>query len=73
MSNISFVDNPPFLLFDIANTYRKIILSLDDIPRQVYLYGETYRLGELTSFVEGRGHYVGYIFDKDIFLFHDQY
>ena len=71
VSNIFFVDNPPFLLFDIANTYREIILSLDDIPRQVYVYGETYRLGGLTSFVERRGHYVGYIFDKDIFLFHD--
>ena len=71
VSNISFVDNPPFLLFDIANTYREIILSLDDIPRQVYVYGETYRLGGLTSLVERRGHYVGYIFDKDIFLFHD--
>ena len=55
MSNISFVDNPPFLLFDIANTYREIFLSLDDIPRQVYVYGETYRLGGLTSFVERRG------------------
>ena len=71
VSNISFVVNPPSLLFDIANTYRENILSLDDIPRQVYVYGETYRLGGLTSFVEIRGNYVGYIFDKDVFLFHD--
>ena len=67
----AFVDNPPFLLFDIANTYRENILSLDDIPRQVYVYWETYRLGWLTSFVEKLGNYVGYIFDKDVFLFHD--
>ena len=59
--NIAFVDNPPFLLFDITNTYREKILSLDDIPRQVYVYGETYQLGGLTTLVEKQGNHVGYI------------
>ena len=71
VSNITFVDCPPILIFDISVSFRNKIVSLDEIPLQVCVYGETYKLGGVTSFVKTRGHYVGYIPIKNGFLFYD--
>ena len=51
MLNISFVDRPPLLLFDIAAPYRDKLLPLSDVPRHVSIYDVTYRLSGLTSYV----------------------
>ena len=71
VTNIEFIDSPPFLLFDIASSFRENINSLDALPLQISVYGETYRLGGVTSFVSSRKHYVGYIVEKEGFLFYD--
>ena len=71
MTNIEFIDSPPFLLFDIASSFWENINSLDALPRQISVYGETYRLGCVTSFVSSREHYVGYIVENEGFLFYD--
>ena len=71
VTNIDFIDSPPFLLFDISNSFRDMINSLDTVPLQVSVYGEIYRLGGVTSFVSSRRHYVGYIAEKQGFLFYD--
>ena len=71
VTSISFVDNPPFLLFDISSSFRESINSLHVIPRQISVYGQMYKLGGVTSFVASRGHYVGYIAEKDGYLFYD--
>ena len=69
VTNIEFLDSPPSLLFDIASSFRENINSLDALPRQISVYGETYRLGCVTSFVSSIKHYVGYIAEKEGFLF----
>ena len=71
MLNISFVDRPPLLLFDIAAPYRDKLLSLNDVPQHVFIYDVTYRLGGLTSYVSSRQHYVGYVAIEGGFLFYD--
>ena len=71
VSNISFIDSPPFLIFDISAYFRAKIISLDEVPLQVSLYDETYKLGGVTSFVPSRKHYVGYIPCKDGYIFYD--
>ena len=71
MLNIVFSEIPPFLLFDIASSFRDKINSVSDIPRQITVYGETYMLGGITSFVQSRAHYVGYIPCTGGFLFYD--
>ena len=71
VSNIFFVDNPPFLIFNISASYRDKIVSLVDVPRQISVYNEMYKLGGVTSYVQIRRHYVGYIPNNDVFLFYD--
>ena len=71
VSNISFLDHPPLLIFDISASFRSKIVSLDQVPSQVQLYDETYKLGGVTSFVQSRQHYVGYIPINDGYLFYD--
>ena len=71
MLNIVFSEIPPFLLFDIASFFRDKINSLIDIPRQITVYGETYMLGDNTSFVQSRAYYAGYIPYTGGFLFYD--
>ena len=66
-----FSEIPPFLLFDIDSSFRDKINSLSDIPRQITVYGETYILGGITSFVQSRAHCVGYIPYTGGFLFYD--
>ena len=68
-STIEFV--PFFLLFDISNSYRAMIDSLDNVPLQLSVYGEAYRLGGVASFVPSPSHCVGYIAEKQGFLFYD--
>ena len=69
VTNIEFVGRPPFLLFDISNSYRAMIDSLDNVPLQVSVYGGTYRLGGVTSFVPSRSHYVGDFAEKNRVFF----
>ena len=69
--NIVFTEIPPFLLFDIASSFRDKINSLSDIPRQITVYGETYILGGITSFVQSHAYYVGYIPYTGGFLFYN--
>ena len=71
VSNISFIDSPPFLIFDIPAYIRAKIISLDEVPLQVSLYDETYKLGGVTSFVPSRKHYFENIPCKDGYLFYD--
>ena len=59
--NLAFSDPPPFLVIDISSTFRAEIKSLDTLPHQVTIYGQIYRLGGITSFVDNRSHYVAYI------------
>ena len=70
MLNIVFSEISPFLLFDIDSSFRDKINSLRDIPRQITVYGETYILGGIASFVQSRAHYVGYIPHTGGFLFY---
>ena len=69
VTNIEFIDSPPFLLFDIASSFKENIKSLAAFPRQISVYGETYRLGGVTSFGSSRKLYVGYVVEKEGFLF----
>ena len=67
--NLAFNDHPPFLVFDISSTFRAEIKSLDTLSHQVTIYGQIYRLGGITSFVDNRSHYVAYI-QYNISFFH---
>ena len=71
VSNIVFPNSPSFLVFDINASFRDNIKSLSDIPRQITVYTETYILGGITSYVEFRKHYVGYITYTGGHLFYD--
>ena len=64
-----FIDPPPFLIFDIAASYREKIKTLDEIPQRITVYNEVYKLGGITSFVESIVHYVAYIPDDKNFIF----
>ena len=66
-SNVSFVNSPPFLTFDISIICRESIKTLDILPREINAYNETYRLGGITSYVNHRRHYVGYILHNGYF------
>ena len=66
-----FVDPPPFLIFDIAVSFREKIKTLDEIPKKIIVYKEEYKLGGITSFIERRTHYVAYIPDGKDFIFYD--
>ena len=70
-SNMSFVNSPPFLTFDISIIFIESIKTLDILPREINAYNETYRLGGITSYVHHRRHYVGYILHNGYFLYYD--
>ena len=70
--NIKFVSPPPFLLFDISSLFREQLSELSSIPHEIIVYGESYKLGGVTSYVTNRTHYVGYIsLNENDFLFYD--
>ena len=56
--DMSFVAPVPFLVFDISSTFRENIKTLDLLPR-------------ITSYVESRRHYVGYILHNCHFLYYN--
>ena len=70
-SNMSFTTSPPFLVFDISVIFRETIKTLNMVPKEICVYNERYRLGGVTSFIEGDNHDVGYILQEDCFLFYD--
>ena len=65
VSNIHFVDVPPFLIFECAVSYADEIRFFDNIPDRINVYGETYRLGGITCHQTVRKHYVAYA-EQDI-------
>ena len=70
--SLRFETKVPFLLFDISQVFRDRIDNLSCIPTEIRVYGETYKLGGATSYVQGRQHYVGYICISDqILLYYD--
>ena len=69
--NLAFNDTQPFLVFDISSTFRAEIKSLDTLPHQITIYGQIYRLGDITSFVDNRSHYVAYIQYSNSFFHYD--
>ena len=48
--NMQFVSPPPFLIFDISSIFRDQITDLSSIPHEIRVYGESYRLGGVTSY-----------------------
>ena len=48
-SNMSFVNSPPFLTFDISIIFRESIKTLDILPRETNAYNETYWLDSKIS------------------------
>lgn len=68
---MTFLSPPPFLIFDISIDFRETIRTLDVLPLDIWVYGERYRLGGITSYVNQRKHYVGYIVNNENFLFYD--
>ena len=65
-SNMAFI---AFLVFDISVMFRETIKTLEVLPKEICVYNEKYRLGSVTSFIEGDSHYVGYILQEDCFFF----
>ena len=60
------------MLFDISQVFRDRRDNLSSIPYEICVYGETYRFGGATSFMEDRQHYVGYICVSDsVLLYYD--
>ena len=68
---MSFVVPPPFLVFDISIVFRDQVKTLDVLPLEICVYNEKYKLGGITSYVEDRRHYVGYVVNENYFLFYD--
>ena len=68
---MTFMVPPPFLVFDISIVFRDQIKTLDVLPLEICVYNEKYRLGGITSYVEDRRHYVGYVVKENYFLFYD--
>ena len=68
---MSFMVPPPFLVFDISIVFRNQIKTLDVLPLEICVYNEKYKLGGITSYVEDRRHYVGYVVKENSFLFYD--
>ena len=69
--HLKFKSPLPFLVFDIAATFRDQLKSLDEIPLEISVYNEKYVLCGISSYVASRCHYVGYIRFGDEFLFYD--
>ena len=69
--NMSFINPPPFLVFDISSTFRENIKTLDILLHEITAYIVSYRLAGITSYVESRRHYVGYILHNGHFLYYD--
>lgn len=66
-----FVVTPPFLIFELSARFTEKVKDLGDIPKHITVYGESYQLGGLTSFIPDRSHYVAFILMKDEFLLYD--
>ena len=66
-----FVVTPPFLVFELSAQFSEKVKELDMIPKRVTVYGDSYELGGVTSFLKNRSHYVAYIPMKDEFLLYD--
>ena len=62
---------PPFLVFEFSAQFSEKVKELDGIPERITVYGESYELGGVTSFLKNRSHYVAYIPMKDEFLLYD--
>ena len=56
-----FAVTPPFLVFEFSAQFSKKVKELDGIPKRIAVYGESYELGGVTSFLKNRSHYVAYI------------
>ena len=63
-----FVVTPPFLVFEFSAQFSEKVKKLDGIPKSITVYGVSYELGGVTSFLKNRSHYVAYIPMKDEFL-----
>ena len=66
-----FMVTPPFLVFEFSAQFSEKVKELDGIPKRITVYGESYELGGVTSFLIYRSHYVAYIPMKDEFLLFD--
>ena len=66
-----FIVTPPFVVFEFSSQFSEKFKELDGIPKRITVYGESYELGGVTSFLKNRSHYVAYIPMKDEFLLYD--
>ena len=66
------VTKPPFLVFEISAEFVNDVKDLSRIPHDISLYGDKYSFAGVTSFVQRRQHFVGYIsLENNRILFYD--